>query len=197
MLRVAIRGLTIGGVAIKLYNVNGTVVGSTALSAPAVATDASVVFSLAVNGSGIVTLTQFQQIDHPIADDPSATDAPFADHPVFLANGLVNLTASSTITDNDGDIASDSETIDLGGNVRFDDHGPTVTTTGTVPTLTVDETDLARPMPQPALPPISRLYMAPTVQVRRAIRSVSSLVLRASLMLPPARRSICGSMAPL
>ena len=135
-------GLTIGGVVIKLYDVNGTIVGSTALSAPATATDASVVFSLAVNGSGVVTLTQFQQIDHPIADDPSATDAPFADHPVFLANGLVNLTASSTITDNDGDTASDSETIDLGGNVRFDDHGPTVTTTGTAPTLTVDETDL-------------------------------------------------------
>jgi hypothetical protein len=40
------------------------------------------------------------------------------------------------------DTASDSETIDLGGNVRFDDHGPTVSTTGVVPTLTVDETTL-------------------------------------------------------
>ena len=135
-------GLTIGGTAIKLYNVGGVIVGSTALSAPASATDASVVFSLGVNGSGVVTLTQYQQIDHPIGTDPTATEAPFADHSVLLANGLVNLTASSTITDNDGDTASDSETIDLGGNVRFDDHGPTVSTTGVVPTLTVDETTL-------------------------------------------------------
>lgn len=135
-------GLTIGGTAIKLYNVGGVIVGSTALSAPASATDASVVFSLGVNGSGVVTLTQYQQIDHPIGTDPTATEAPFADHSVLLANGLVNLTASSTITDNDGDTASDSETIDLGGNVRFDDHGPSVSTTGVVPTLTVDETTL-------------------------------------------------------
>lgn len=135
-------GLTIGGTAIKLYNVGGVIVGSTALSAPASATDASVVFSLGVNGSGVVTLTQYQQIDHPIGTDPAATEAPFADHSVLLANGLVNLTASSTITDNDGDTASDSETIDLGGNVRFDDHGPSVSTTGVVPTLTVDETTL-------------------------------------------------------
>lgn len=135
-------GLTIGGTAIKLYSVGGVIVGSTALSAPATATDASVVFSLGVNGGGVVTLTQYQQIDHPIGTDPTATEAPFADHSVLLANGLVNLTASSTITDNDGDTASDSETIDLGGNVRFDDHGPSVSTTGVVPTLTVDETTL-------------------------------------------------------
>lgn len=136
-------GLTIGGTAIKLYNVGGVIVGSTALSAPASATDASVVFSLGVNGSGVVTLTQYQQIDHPQAGDPSPTETPFADHSVFLANGLVNLTASSTITDNDGDMASDSETIDLGNNIRFDDHGPSVGATGTIPTLTVDETNLA------------------------------------------------------
>ncbi|CAN0066186.1 unnamed protein product, partial [Chrysoparadoxa australica] len=36
------------------------------------------------------------------------------------------LTASSTITDGDGDQATDSETIDLGGNIRFADDGPSV-----------------------------------------------------------------------
>ncbi|MBQ0780895.1 MAG: type I secretion C-terminal target domain-containing protein, partial [Thalassolituus oleivorans] len=41
-----------------------------------------------------------------------------------LANGLVTLTASATITDGDGDSATDSESIDLGGNVRFADDGP-------------------------------------------------------------------------
>jgi Ca2+-binding RTX toxin-like protein len=42
-----------------------------------------------------------------------------------LANNLVTLTASATITDYDGDSATDSETIDLGGNIKFADDGPT------------------------------------------------------------------------
>ncbi|HKS19362.1 MAG TPA: DUF5801 repeats-in-toxin domain-containing protein, partial [Bradyrhizobium sp.] len=114
---------------IFLYDVGGVIVGSTALGAPATVTDASVVFSLSVNSSGVVTLTQYQQIDHPIASDPHPTDAPFNDQFAELADGLVNLTASATIVDKDLDSKTDSATIDLGGNIRFADDGPSASAT--------------------------------------------------------------------
>ena len=122
----AVSGLTSGGTAINLYEVGGVVVGSTALVAPASVTDASVVFTISVAADGVVTLSQLQQIDHPAGSDPSPTVAPFEDHLAILADGKVALTASATITDGDGDTATDSETVDLGGNIRFADDGPTV-----------------------------------------------------------------------
>ena len=45
-------------------------------------------------------------------------------------NGLVSLTAPATITDGDGDTATDSAIIDLGGNIRFADDGPTINVCG-------------------------------------------------------------------
>ncbi|MFN4039563.1 MAG: DUF5801 repeats-in-toxin domain-containing protein, partial [Erythrobacter sp.] len=71
------------------------------------------------------------------------TTAPFADQFAVLADGKVALTASATITDGDGDSASDSASIDLGGNIRFADDGPAVTLAGTAPVLEVDESDLS------------------------------------------------------
>ena len=136
-----VSGLTSNGAAINLYKIGNVVVGSTSGTAPASATDASVVFAVSVDGAGVVTLTQYQQIDHPAASDPSGTAAPFDDHVAVLANGKITLTASSTITDNDGDTASDSETIDLGGNIAFADHGPDITLTLTGTQIRIDETD--------------------------------------------------------
>ena len=81
-------------------------------------------FSLAVDGSGAVTLTQFAQIDHA-AEVPSG--APFDDQLAVLATNLVSLTASATITDFDGDTATSSQTVDLGGNIQFADDGPSLT----------------------------------------------------------------------
>ena len=52
---------------------------------------------------------------------------------------MVTLTA--TITDGDGD--SVQATLDIGQNLVFEDDGPSITTTGDEPTLTVDETVLA------------------------------------------------------
>ena len=75
-------------------------------------------FSIAVDGSGAVTLTQFAQIDHA-AEVPSG--APFDDQLAVLATNLVSLTASATITDFDGDTATSSQTVDLGGNIQFAD----------------------------------------------------------------------------
>src|SRR5690606_18756781 len=46
---------------------------------------------------------------------------------IALANGHIQLTGTATITDGDGDKASSSATIDLGGNIRFQDDGPSAT----------------------------------------------------------------------
>jgi hypothetical protein len=133
-------GLTQTGATIYLYELgDGSVVGSTAgdeLSVNA----GNTVFSVTVDGSGQVTLTQFSQIDHPAASDPDGTDAPFADQTVHLADGAITLTASATITDNDGDTASDSQTIGIGSNIVFDDDGPSVTGVTGGSSITFDET---------------------------------------------------------
>ncbi|MCT9813543.1 DUF5801 domain-containing protein, partial [Acidovorax sp. Be4] len=57
----------------------------------------------------------------------------------LAADNLVTLTA--TATDKDGDSAQ--ATLNIGLNLNFKDDGPSVSTTGTEPTLTVDETVLA------------------------------------------------------
>src|SRR6185369_14721991 len=113
------------GASIFLYNINGVITGSTAASAGTV-DPTNTIFTIGVNGSGVVTLTQFAQIDHPIAQDPSATQAPFDDQLAVLGSNLVTLTASATITDFDNDSATDSATVDLGGNIKFADHGPSI-----------------------------------------------------------------------
>ncbi|WP_338468488.1 DUF5801 repeats-in-toxin domain-containing protein [Novosphingobium sp. ZN18A2] len=142
----AASGLTSHGDAITLYQLaDGTVVGSTAGTAPASVSDASVVFSVSVAGDGTVTLTQFQQIDHSAAADPSPTDAPFADQTTVLADGHLSLTASSTITDSDGDSATDSASIDLGHNLVFADAGPSLSATAAGVGVTVDETTAGSP----------------------------------------------------
>jgi len=135
----AVSGLTSNGAAINLYLIGGKVVGSTAATQGGVSTG-NTVFDLAVSSTGVVTLSQYQQVDHAAE---ATSGSPFDDQFAVLANGKIALTASSTITDGDGDTATDSATVDLGGNVRFADDGPDVTATGTAPTLTVDETDLA------------------------------------------------------
>ena len=116
------------GASIFLHEIGGVIAGSTeALTANVNA--GNTIFSIAVNGTGVVTLTQFAQIDHPIADDPTPTATPFEDQLAVLGSGLVTLTGSATITDFDGDTATDSEVVDLGGNVRFADDGPTIDVT--------------------------------------------------------------------
>jgi hypothetical protein len=72
-------GLNAGGLDIHLYLIGGKVVGSTSATQGGV-NAGNTVFDVSVNGSGVVTLTQYSQLDHPIGGDPSATGAPFADH---------------------------------------------------------------------------------------------------------------------
>ncbi|MEN9718573.1 MAG: hypothetical protein RIQ99_1451, partial [Pseudomonadota bacterium] len=104
--------LTSGNQHIYLYKLGtGAVVGSTAATQGAVTAD-NTVFGLAVNAAGSVTLTQYQTLDHA-----AGAVTPYATQLDVLNNGLVNLTASN---------GTQSQVIDLGGNVRFADAGPTL-----------------------------------------------------------------------
>lgn len=126
----AATGLSSNGVAITLALVNGEIIGN-AGSTP--------IFSIAVNAAtGVVTLTQFAELDHPL---PGASSA-YADQLLSLPAGLVELCATATITDRDGDSINDSATIDLGGNIRFADDGPSLSATGSAPLLEVDDSTL-------------------------------------------------------
>ncbi|EJM63056.1 hypothetical protein PMI30_04397, partial [Pseudomonas sp. GM50] len=85
---------------------------------------------MAANGD--VTLDQLRAVVHPDATNPD-------DSTTLSADTLVTLTA--TITDKDGDSAQ--ATLNIGQNLVFEDDGPSISTTGTEPILTVDETVLA------------------------------------------------------
>ncbi|CAI8877887.1 Flagellar hook-length control protein FliK [Pseudomonas sp. IT-196MI5] len=107
-------------------SLNGTVVeGRTA-------TDNLLVFTVSVAADGSVTLDQVRAVVHPDASNPD-------DSTTLTSDNLVTLTA--TVTDKDGDSAQ--ATLNIGQNLVFKDDGPSITTTGVEPTLTVDETVLA------------------------------------------------------
>ncbi|MDF9774668.1 DUF5801 repeats-in-toxin domain-containing protein [Pseudomonas baetica] len=116
---------TASGEAVNLL-LNGTVVeGRTA-------TGNLLVFTVSVAANGSVTLDQLRAVVHSDASNPD-------DSTSLTSDNLVTLTA--TITDKDGDSAQ--ATLNIGQNLVFKDDGPSITTTGAEPTLTVDETVLA------------------------------------------------------
>ena len=134
-------GLTQGGVGINLYLVGGKVIGSTASSA-AVVSAGNTVFDVSVSSTGVVTLTQYGQIDHAAE---TATTAPFNDQFASLADGLVTLTGSASITDRDGDTVTDSAVVQIGANIRFTDDGPSLTGAQAGAGVTLDETQAGTP----------------------------------------------------
>lgn len=89
------------------------------------------VFTASVDTNGSVTLDQLRAVVHPDATNPD-------DSTSLASDNLVTLTA--TVTDKEGDTAQ--ATLDIGHDLVFKDDGPSISTTGTEPTLTVDETDL-------------------------------------------------------
>ncbi|WP_324709265.1 retention module-containing protein [Pseudomonas citronellolis] len=125
-------GLNSAGQKIYLYEQSGQIIGSTS-STEAGVDSSNTIFNLKVDGSGNVTLTQYAEIDHAL---PGATSN-YAAQQAFLGTGLVSLDATATITDYDGDKASSSASIDLGGKVAFDDDGPSICIdlSGKVPVL--------------------------------------------------------------
>ncbi|WP_460054637.1 DUF5801 repeats-in-toxin domain-containing protein [Pseudomonas sp. S2_D06] len=116
---------TASGQAVNL-SLNGAVVeGRTALSN-------LLVFTVSVAANGSVTLDQSRAVVHANTSNPD-------DSTTLTSDNLVTLTA--TITDKEGDSAL--ATLNIGQNLVFKDDGPSITTTGVEPTLTVDETVLA------------------------------------------------------
>ncbi|TIF35968.1 hypothetical protein DI013_14870, partial [Legionella pneumophila] len=112
-------GLDNNGNNIYLYNIAGSVVGSTSATQAGITTG-NTIFSLGVNSSsGVVTLTQHQEVDHGL---PGASSN-YAAQEAILNTGLVFLNATAVTTDGDGDTATASASLDLGGNVKFDDDG--------------------------------------------------------------------------
>jgi uncharacterized protein YegL len=113
-------GLSSNGAAIKLFMVGGEVVGTTATTTGGISA-ANTLFKIAVDATGKVTLTQNAEIDHVSNGDTGNYDQQLAK----LADGLVKLNATATVTDGDGDVATSTKSIDLGGNIQFADDGPT------------------------------------------------------------------------
>ncbi|MEP5938639.1 MAG: DUF5801 repeats-in-toxin domain-containing protein [Erythrobacter sp.] len=136
----AVSGLSSDGDAITLFDIGGKVVGSTAAVIGDV--DASnTIFDIAVAADGSVTLSQYEELDHP---DNNDTSAPYDDQLLSLADGLVNLDGKATITDGDGDTDSETVSLDLGGNIQFADDGPMVKAgLNSTATVELDETNLA------------------------------------------------------
>ena len=73
------------GASIFLHNIGGVITGSTS-SRRAGVNAGNTIFTIAVNGSGVVTLTQFAEIDHANNGD---TSAPYDDQFAVLNTGLV------------------------------------------------------------------------------------------------------------
>ncbi|EHS49504.1 hypothetical protein PDO_3172, partial [Rhizobium sp. PDO1-076] len=127
-------GLDSKGLQVNLFEIDGVIYGSTTSSeAQAIST---AVFSLTADGNGVVTLTQFQSIDHPLPGAGSSYDEQLAS----LANNLVSLKATVSATDKDGDTDVKTASIDLGGNIHFADDGPRLT--GTKISTIVNEDDI-------------------------------------------------------
>jgi hypothetical protein len=115
-------GLTSDGATIRLYLVGGKVIGSTSATEAGI-TVGNTIFDVAVSGTGSVTLQQFAEIDHALP----GVGSNYAAQEATLADTLITLTNSVTVTDGDGDTATDSEVLNIGANIKFDDDGPTVT----------------------------------------------------------------------
>jgi T1SS-143 domain-containing protein len=132
----ATSGLNSDGQAITLAMNNGVVEGSTS---------AGVIFAISVDAAtGEVSLTQYAEIDHVGEGDDSNAFNNSVNN-LGLATGTVALTASATITDEDGDSASDSQALDISGAISFDDDIPTISVDEAVevrvPTLTTQDAD--------------------------------------------------------
>ncbi|MBD9668933.1 structural toxin protein RtxA, partial [Variovorax sp. VRV01] len=77
------------------------------------------------------------EIDHALPGDSSN----YADQEATLADTLITLTNTVTVTDGDGDTATDSEVLNIGANIRFDDDGPSVVLAAPIDTALVNTQD--------------------------------------------------------
>ncbi|QUS54384.1 DUF5801 repeats-in-toxin domain-containing protein [Pseudovibrio brasiliensis] len=112
---------TTDGTPITLYLEKGLVVGRVG------GADGDAVFAIAIDEAGEVSLAQYQSIKQ----------LDTSDHDEFV-NLDGTISAVLTVTDGDGDVASDS--IAIGEKIRFGDDGPSLT--GAEQGVTVDEDDI-------------------------------------------------------
>ena len=88
--------------------------------------------SRSIRTTGVISIAQYVSLHHPLTTSN--------DEGIYLNSGV--LSATVTVTDGDGDYASQST--DIAGMIRFEDDGPSVTGSDTtLPTLVVDESFLA------------------------------------------------------
>ncbi|WP_338831727.1 DUF5801 repeats-in-toxin domain-containing protein [Bradyrhizobium sp. 27S5] len=115
-------GLIHAGSTIFLYDVGGVITGSTSATAGGI-NAGNTVFTLSVGlTTGIVTLTQFETIDHSQIDTYSGS---YINDVKQLAANLVDLTASAFTTDSEGDTTvTASAAVDVGHQIQFGDDGP-------------------------------------------------------------------------
>jgi T1SS-143 domain-containing protein len=126
---------------VYIFLQSGVVVGREGTSASDAGTG-NRVFTVSVNVSGTVTLDQIRAINH--GDDSNDHDASLS-----LGSDAITLIRTDTITDGDGDTATDRDTIAIGKNLNFKDDGPdaslnadAVANAKAAPiALVVDETD--------------------------------------------------------
>ena len=114
-----------------LFLQDGQVVGREG-STSAQAAAGPIDFTLTVDATGHVTMTELRGVDQGAGESPDISEG------AHLAAGLVSLTA--TVTDNNSNTASAS--VDLGPNITVHDDGPTITAIGTGPAISVDESFL-------------------------------------------------------
>ena len=101
-----------------------------------ITTGNALVFTVSVSAAGLVSLDQIRALKHPDGSNPDDAVSP-------SAADLITLTRTDTITDKDGDTSTGSASLDIANALSFEDDGPSISTTGTEPVLTVDETLLA------------------------------------------------------
>ncbi|WEN41485.1 Alginate lyase 7 [Thauera sp. GDN1] len=89
-------------------------------------------FTVSIGADGKLTVTQSVALEHT-TDGGTATDH----NDALTLNGLIN--ASVTVTDADGDTATDS--IGVGGAISFYDDGPAVDVTAVASSVSLDETN--------------------------------------------------------
>ncbi|BCM19657.1 DUF5801 repeats-in-toxin domain-containing protein [Mesorhizobium sp. J8] len=111
--------------AIDLFNNGGVIEGRTAKTN-------ALAFTVEVNATGDVTLTQLLAVRHDPESGPDQSTG-------LSAANLVTLTA--TIVDGDGDTASD--TANIGDNLLFKDDAPSISAPLDNVIVTVDESNLA------------------------------------------------------
>ena len=101
--------MTTSGQAITLYqesdgSITGRIGGATG----------TVVIAVSMDAAGVVTVAQYQALQHPTSPDSQ-------DESVNLSG---KLEAVLTVTDGDGDVAISK--VDIGGQIQFEDDGPSV-----------------------------------------------------------------------